>query len=143
MSGPIVYVDSSEVRGGKLEELKAAMKELVEFVDANEPQLIAYSFFLNEDDTRMTVVAVHPDCASMEFHMQVAGPAFRKFTELINLSTIEVYGQLSDALLEKLRQKAQMLGGGTVVVHKLYSGFTRFGAVESRSPGSLGSGFRE
>jgi hypothetical protein len=128
MPEPIVYIDTSEIREGKLEELKAAMKELVEFVESNEPQLISYTFFLNEDDTRMTVVAVHPDSASLEFHMEVAGPAFRKFTDLINLSAIEVYGQVSETVLRKLRQKAQMLGGRTVVVHKRYAGFARFGA---------------
>lgn len=41
MSEPIVYVDNSEIRDGKLEELKTALNELVEFVEANEPQLIA------------------------------------------------------------------------------------------------------
>lgn len=127
MSEPIVYIDSSDIRKGKLEELKAAISELVGFVNANEPQLISYNFYLNQDGTRMTVVAVHPDSASMEFHMKVAGPAFRKFTEFINLSTIEVYGPLSDTLLEQLRQKAQMLGSGTVLVHKPYAGFARFG----------------
>lgn len=80
----------------------------------------------------MTVVAVHPDSASLEFHMKVAGPAFRKFTEFINLLAIEVYGLLSDTLLEQLRQKSRMLGSGTVLVHKLYAGFARFGPVESR-----------
>lgn len=128
MFEPIVYIDTSESREGKLEALKAAINELVEFVNANEPQLISYSFYLNEDGTRMIVVAVHPDSASMEFHMKVAGPAFRKFTDFINLSTIEVYGQLSDTVLEQLRQKAQMLGSGTVLVHERYAGFARFGA---------------
>jgi hypothetical protein len=49
--------------------------------------------------------------SSMEFHMDVAGPLFRTYTDFINLSTIEVYGQ----------------GSGTVVVHQLYAGFARFG----------------
>jgi len=127
MPDPIVYIDSSQILEGKQEELKAAMNELVDFVAANEPQLISYNFFLSEDGTRMTVVAIHPDSASMECHMEVAGPAFRKFTEFINLSTIEVYGQVSDKVLNQLRQKAQMLGSGTVLVHNLYAGFARFG----------------
>lgn len=126
MPEPIVYIDSSEIREGKLEELKAAMQELVEFVNANEPRLIAYSFYLDETATRMTVVALHPDSASMELHFEVAGPAFRKFTELIDMLRIDVYGQLSDKLLNQLRQKAAMLGSGSVVVHTLHAGFARF-----------------
>jgi hypothetical protein len=54
MSEPILYVDTSEIREGKLEELKTAMKELVEFVETNEPRLIAYNVYLNDDGNQMT-----------------------------------------------------------------------------------------
>jgi hypothetical protein len=126
MSEPIVYVDTSEIREGKLPQLKAAMNELVQFVDANEPQLISYEFYLNHSGTRMTVVAVHPDSASMELHMKVAGPAFRRFADLIDLLSIDVYGPLGENPLKRLQQKAQLLGRGTVAVHQRHAGFTRF-----------------
>lgn len=129
MSDPIIYIDTSEIREGKLEELKTAINDLVEFVDANEPQAIAYNVYLNGNGTRITVVQIHPDSASLEFHMKVAGPAFPKFTEFIKLSTIEIYGKPSDNLLKQLRQKAQMLGNGTVVVHDLHAGFVRIGVL--------------
>lgn len=129
MSEPIVFIDSSEILEGKLEELKTAMKELVEFVQANEPRPIAYDVYFNEGGTRMTVVQVHPDSASMEFHMRVAGPAFPKFAELIKLLTMDVYGKPSDDLLEQMRTKAQMLGSATVLVHELHAGFARFGIL--------------
>ena len=70
----VVSVDCSEVREGRLEELKTAIKELVEFVDATEPQPIAYNVYFSDDGTRMTVLQVHPNSGSMEFHMEVAGP---------------------------------------------------------------------
>jgi hypothetical protein len=63
MSGLIVYIDRSEILDGKLEELKKGINELVEFVDASEPRLVSYSFFINEEAMRMTVVAIHPDSA--------------------------------------------------------------------------------
>ena len=37
MSEPIIYIDRSNTREGKLEEVKAALPRLVEFVDAHEP----------------------------------------------------------------------------------------------------------
>ena len=40
MSGPLLYIDTSDVREGALEELKGSIKDLVEFIDANEPQLL-------------------------------------------------------------------------------------------------------
>jgi quinol monooxygenase YgiN len=123
---PIVIMDSSHILEGKLEELKTAIKELVEFVEANEPRTIAYNVYFSEDGTRMTVVQVHADSASMEYHMKTAGPAFPKFRELIRLSTMDIYGKPSDSLLEQMRQKARMLGNATVVVHEHQAGFTRF-----------------
>ena len=125
MPPPIVYIDTSTIRDGKLEELEAAMKHLAAFVEANVPQLISYGFFLDQDSTQMTVVAVHPDPASLEFHMDVGADEFRRFADLIDLSRIEVYGAVSDAVLERLHRKARMLGSGTVAVHELHAGFAR------------------
>jgi len=127
MSEPIVFVDSSDVREGKLEELKAAINGLVDFVESNEPRPIAYNVYLNESGTRMTVVQVHPDSASMEFHMKVAGTAFPRFAELIRLSAMDVYGEPSADLLEQLHRKVRMLGNAPVVVHERHAGFARFG----------------
>ena len=125
MSQPIVYVDVSTIREGKRAELEAAMKGLAAFIEANEPQLISYGMFLDDDRRHMTVVAVHPDSASLELHMDIGGPEFRKFASLIDLSRIEVYGRVSDAVLDRLHEKARMLGRGTVTVHELYAGFAR------------------
>jgi len=102
------------------------MNDLVELVETNEPRLIAYNVYLSEDETRMTVVHIHYDSASLEFHMKVAGPAFPKFKEFVKLLTIDVYGNLSGQLMEQLRKKARMLGNATVMAHSLETGFTRF-----------------
>jgi len=121
----ILYVDTSDVREGALEELKPGMKRLVDFVEANEPRLIAYNVYFSEDGTRMTVVSVHPDSASLEYHMQVAGPIFRQFVELVTLSAIHIYGEPSEQVLKQSHEKARLLGHGTVAVHALHAGFTR------------------
>lgn len=129
MSYPIVYIDRSDIREGKLEDVRAALPELVEFVDAHEPRLLAYGFYIDEEGSGMTVVAVHPDASSLEFHMEIGGPAFRRFTDLIDLRTIEVYGQPSNKAREQLQQKVEMLGkNGNVVVHEQHAGFMRFGS---------------
>lgn len=127
MSEPIITIDSSEIRDGKLDELHAAVEELVGFVESNEPRPIAYRVYFDEDGTRMTVLQVHPDSASMEHHMEVAGPAFPKFAELLRLRTMEIYGKPSEDLLKQLRRKIDTLGDATIAVHELQAGFARFG----------------
>ena len=122
---PIVYVDTSEVRSGQLKELKAAMDDLTRFVEANEPQLIAYNVYFSEAGDRMTVLHINPDRASLEFHMDVAGPRFPPIGEFINMLGIDVYGDPGEALVERLRKKAEMLGAGAVRIHQLHAGFAR------------------
>lgn len=122
----IVYVDMSDVREGALEDLKAGMKELVDFVEANEPRILAYSVYFSDDGARMTVVHVHPDSASLEYHLEVAGPVFRRFVELVTLSSIHIYGDASAKVLEQSHEKARLLGRGDVTVEALHAGFTRF-----------------
>jgi hypothetical protein len=128
-SQPIVYVDTSEVRGGRLDELKAAMNDLAEFVQANEPRLLAYNVYFSDDGTRMTVLHINPDSASLELHMNVAGPKFPPIGQFINMLAIDVYGDPGDALVARLRQKAEMLGSGSVRVHELHAGFARLSTV--------------
>jgi quinol monooxygenase YgiN len=126
MSDAIVYVDTSDVREGALEELQAGMKELVDFVEANEPRIISYNVYFNEEGTRMTVMHVHPDAESVEYHMEVAGPFFRRFVELVTLTSTHIYGRPSENLLKQADEKVRLLGHGVVDVQALHAGFTRF-----------------
>jgi hypothetical protein len=125
MSEPIIYIDRSEVRDGKLEELKRAMRELAVLVEANEPRLGAYRVYFTEDGTQMTVIHMHADSASLELHMKVAGPAFPRFVDLVRLLTIDVYGRPSADLMQAIRDKAALLGSATVTLHELGAGFAR------------------
>jgi hypothetical protein len=127
MSRLLVYVDTSGVREGRLEELKDAIAELAGFVDSHEPQILAYSAYLSEDGSEMTVIHVHADAASLEHHMDVAGPAFGKFADLVTLRAIRIYGDPGEQALSKLRDKARLLGG-SVTVHDAHAGFGRFQA---------------
>jgi hypothetical protein len=125
MGGFIAYLDTSEVRAGKLEELKAAMAELAVFVQQNEPRIISYCVCFSEDGSTMSVLHLHPDMASLELHMKVAGPKFPPVASLIQLKTIEIFGRPSEDLLAQLRSKAQLLGTGTVIVRDVHAGFAR------------------
>lgn len=128
---PLIAVDSSEIREGRIDELKAGLTELVEFIEANEAEPLAYSIYIDEVGRRMTVVQIHPSSASMELHLRLAGPIFEKFTDLVVLSRVDFYGTPSDALLEQTRQKAELLGNAPVVVNELHAGFARLGTMSA------------
>jgi quinol monooxygenase YgiN len=125
MAEVVIYVDRSEVQPGKVEELRAAIAELAEFVGANEPQLVSYAAFIDPDGRHMTVTHVHRDAASLDRHFAVAGPRFARFADLVRLLRVDVYGAPSAAAVASLREKASLLGGATVHVHPLEAGFVR------------------
>jgi hypothetical protein len=56
----------------------------------------------------------------------LAGPAFQRFVDLVTLLSIHIYGDLSERVLTQLQDKAQLLGGASVVVHSHHAGFSRF-----------------
>ncbi len=127
---PIVYIDHSDVREDSIDALKEGVQRLVEFIDVREPQLITYGFYIDEDAAKMTVVAVHPDAASLERHLEIGGGEFRKLSHLITLTSIECYGRPSGKALEQLREKAAALGdGGAVVSIGRSAGFAHVAGV--------------
>src|SRR5262245_21534061 len=128
MPTPLIVVDRSKVHDGSLEELRVAVAELVEFVEANEVEPLAYNVYFDEQGTTMTVVQVHHSSESFERHMEIAGPAFRRFADLLTLSRVDFYGVPSRIALDQMRRKAELLGNAPVVVNDLQSGFTRIAA---------------
>lgn len=114
-----------------------AVSALVEFVEQREPRLLSYAFHIDPESSTMTVVAVHPDRTSLQLHLDVGGPEFRKVGEFIELRQIEVYGDPGPILRELLDQKARMLGReAQVVVRDRTAGFARLGLADAADPPS-------
>lgn len=128
---PILYVDVSRIRPGSVETLRALTADLVSFVQAKEPQLMVYAFFFDQSESAMTCVALHPDSASMELHMELGWEKFRAFGPHIEQRSIDVYGEASPDVIARLQRKIEMLGSGSVSVHRLQAGFVRLDAAAS------------
>jgi len=126
MSGPFIFIATNRLKEGRFEDERKRVPQLCDFIEANEPRLIAFNEYASEDGTEVGVVQVHPDAASMEFHMGVvADRAARAYAETLDATTsIQVYGTPSDAVLTMLSRQA---GAGvplTVKRHHL-GGFMR------------------
>ena len=124
---PIVYVDTSEIREGALERLKGGFSELVDFVAANVPDALFYGVYLSDDGGRVTVVHAHRESSSLEHHLEVGGPAFRPFAELLVLSSIRIYGDVSERVVALAEEKARMLGCDDIALQRAHAGFDRSG----------------
>ena len=103
MSGAFVYVGTARIKLGKLEEARKNLAELVDFVETNEPRMIAFHLFLDEEGSTLTTVHVHPDSASMEFHLQVAAKHFATAFDFLESNVSEQYfGAISEGLAAEL-----------------------------------------
>jgi quinol monooxygenase YgiN len=103
MAAPFIYIGTYSIKPGKLEEARKRLAELVDFVETNEPRFIGFHVFLDDAGEQMTVVQIHPDSASMEFHLQVNAKHFATaFDYLDKIVSEQFYGAISDTLAAEL-----------------------------------------
>ena len=126
MTGPCIFIATNRLKQGKLDSEKKRVPDLIDFIQANEPRLIAFNEYANDEGTEVAVIQVHPDADSMVFHLEViAERAASAYTDTIDATTnIQVFGTPSGAVTEMLRRQA---GAGvplSIKPHHL-GGFTR------------------
>jgi hypothetical protein len=126
VSGPFIFIATNRLKPGKLADERKRVPSLVEFVEENEPRVIAFNEYANDDGTEVAVVQIHPDADSMAFHMEViAERAAAAYAETVAATTsIQVFGTPGDAVLEVLARQA---GAGMPLTVKPFhlGGFTR------------------
>jgi len=108
VSGPFIFIATNRLKPRKLDDERARVPGLVEFIEANEPQLLAFNEYADDEGTEVAVVQVHPDADSMAFHMEVvAERAATAYAETVEATTnIQVFGTPSNAVLDMLRRQA-------------------------------------
>jgi quinol monooxygenase YgiN len=103
MTAPFIVVFTYTIKPGTLDEARKRLAELVDFVETNEPRMIGFHCYLDEEGTKLTIVQVHPDSASMEFHMQINAKHFATAFDYLDQQVSEqYYGPMSEALVAEL-----------------------------------------
>jgi quinol monooxygenase YgiN len=128
MSGPFIFIGSYTVQQGKVEEVRKALQGLVEIVETNEPRLIAFNVYLDEEGNKVSVVQVHPDAASIGFHMKLVADhisgAFEYFEKTLG---VQIYGAPENGVVDMIREMSEPGAPMTVMpIHE--AGFTRTNA---------------
>lgn len=125
MSEPLIVITKSRVKEGHADELAAWYAQIADIVERTEPRVVAFHAFLSDDGGEMTNVQVHPDAASMEFHMQVLrdnwDESWSAYAEMLEVSTVEYFGAPSESALAMDREMGIPIGVQT----RRIGGFTR------------------
>jgi hypothetical protein len=126
MTTPFIFIATNKLREGRFEDEQRRVPDLVSFIEASEPRLLAFNEYANADRTEVAVVQVHPDAESMEFHMRAVGErALLAYAQTIEATvSVQVFGTPTDQVLQMLSRQA---GSGVPVAVKPYhlGGFTR------------------
>ena len=128
MPGPFIFIATNRLKDGRFGAEQQRVPELVRFVEAHEPRLIAFNEYVNEDRSQVSVVQIHPDAASMEYHMQaVADLARQAYAQTLEATTgIQVFGTPTENILRMLQQQAG--SGIPLSINPIrLGGFTRAG----------------
>lgn len=131
MAGPFIFIGTHTLKDGKFADFTANMAALADVVEANEPRLIAFNAYANEDGTEVSVVQVHPDAESMMVHMQVVRQhIIEAYAESLDATTnMSVFGTPNDDVLGVIAQLASPDVPVTVKPQHL-AGFTRSAASD-------------
>jgi hypothetical protein len=126
MPGPLIFIATNRLREGRFGAEQERVPELSRFVEENEPQLIAFNEYVNEVLSEVAVVQVHPDAASLDYHLSAIGDrAKQAYAQTLEATTrLQVFGIPTG---NTLRMLDQLAGSGiplSIYPHHL-GGFTR------------------
>ena len=98
----IIFSINADIVDGKAESFRSLLKEMVPAVKASEPNTIRYQYFLNSDNTKLTLIEVYPNSEAAVFHMTAFGvsPFAEEFLASINITSFVVAGNASAELME-------------------------------------------
>ena len=132
---PLIFITTLTLKEGKLEDFKHYSEQMGKFVEENEPRIIHFEQYINEDGTEVTGVQIHPDEDSMAFHMQVAGERMAQAYEFIDsIKSLQIYGEPSDAFVEQMKPASEP--GFPVIVKTKFAGFNRLPTMAGSEPAS-------
>ena len=126
MTGPFIFIATNRLKEGELEAERQRVPGLADFIEANEPRVLAFNEYASDDGSDVAVVQIHSDAESFEFHMGVVRErAASAYSETLEATTsVQVFGTPNDVILEMLRRTA---GSGVQYTVRPYhlGGFTR------------------
>ena len=135
MPGPFIFIGTHRLKEGKFEDFKANSAALADVVESNEPRIIAFNIYANEEGDEVSVVHVELRQISvtevMMLHMQVVRQhIIDAYADSLDATTsMTVYGQPSDDVLAVMTQLASP-GVPVAAKPRHLAGFTRSAAAD-------------
>jgi hypothetical protein len=124
MDTPFVLVTTHRVDEPNRDRFHELSRALTEYVEANEPEMLAYYAFFDADGGEVSLMQVHRDAGSADRHLELAHSRFEPGLAISEVLRIEVYGAPGPLLREAIAH-FEPLGVAVSIKPALVDGFTR------------------
>lgn len=133
MAGPVVFITTYAIKNGELERFQSILQDLLNTLEAEEPDALAINAYIRTDGTQASIVQLTRDVESIKRFWRILHQhTGRSLADLANTTGVQLYGSHGDIALERTRHSAG--SDATVAVLPLHlGGFTRLG----QTPGSM------
>jgi quinol monooxygenase YgiN len=129
MTAPFIFIGTHKIKSGRREEFKKYFAQFSSnVVEPEEPRLHSFYGYTAPDSDYITIVQVHPDADSMATHMKVGMEHFAAaYAEYLEPeSTLQIYGNVTEDLIQTISAAAQTDGdGSSVTIREPFTGFDR------------------
>jgi len=119
----VIFVGTYEIPDGAYDDFIAANRDMGDFVKENEPRLVSWHTYISSDHSEATTIMVHPDSDSLEYHLQVAASRIQGGVRMVRTKHMELYGNVSRPLLERLQLIAEKSGSWPITVKTHLHGY--------------------
>lgn len=132
MPEPFIYIASYGIKPGFRDVARQRLRNVAALVEAQEPRLHSFHFYVDEDRGRAICVQVHPDAESMATHMSVIASHLATAWDWLDLDSVEqqVLGTPPRVLADYAREYNEEMDSYPMFV----AGFSRT-AAQVASPG--------
>jgi quinol monooxygenase YgiN len=105
MSEKIHFRDQFTIEKDNVEEFKKRIKEMSEYVEANEPDTLEYQFYLNHEETYCMVHETYRDSEAALFHNKstASKTILPRIFNIAELNRFDVYGNPNEELRNILK----------------------------------------
>ena len=126
MSDAFVFMNSFRVVEGKIDAYRAFVSKLVEAVEQNEPDMMQFGIYLNEETGQATSLQVHRTVENFAVQMNFISQFMAESREFIDFSAMSatICGTPTEAILAQMRQQAG--AGISVAISKSMASLDRY-----------------
>lgn len=126
MADVFVFINTFRVKEEMLGEYRLFVEKLARFVEDNEPDMVQFGTYFNEESGEATALQVHRSVENFGVHMDVASQFIeesRRFIDFADMS-VAIYGAPTEPIVEQMRELAG--AGVKVSINGAIASFHRF-----------------